>query len=72
MKTKPSALANSSRRRFMTGAAGLTFGVAIATPGLQNLAVGMAEAATGSVRASQARSIGQHDSEGPHDQPGPG
>lgn len=50
MKTKPSALANSSRRRFMTGAAGLTFGVAIATPGLQNLAVGMAEAATGSVK----------------------
>jgi len=50
MKTKPSAVANSSRRRFMTGAAGLTFGVAIATPGLQNLAVGMAEAATGSVK----------------------
>jgi isoquinoline 1-oxidoreductase beta subunit len=39
---------NPSRRRFMTGAAGLTFGVAVASPGLQELAIGAAEAATGS------------------------
>jgi len=41
---------NLSRRRFMTGAAGLTFGVAVATPGLQELVIGAAEAATGSAK----------------------
>lgn len=52
MKTKPSPVVNPSRRRFMTGAAGLTFGVAVASPGLQNLALGVAEAATGSVKVN--------------------
>lgn len=48
MNAKNVAIKNPSRRRFMTGAAGLTFGVAVATPGLRELAVGAAEAATGS------------------------
>ncbi|MBY0269911.1 MAG: molybdopterin-dependent oxidoreductase [Burkholderiales bacterium] len=52
MKTKPSPVVNPSRRRFMTGAAGLTFGVAVASPTLQNLALGAAEAATGSVKVN--------------------
>ena len=45
---------NAGRRRFMVGTAGLTFGVAVATPGLQHLMAGAAEAAVmnneGSVR----------------------
>ena len=41
---------NTSRRRFMTGAAGLTFGVAVGVPALQHLVAGAAEAATGSAR----------------------
>ena len=57
MKTKASAVANPSRRRFMTGAAGLTFGVAIAPPALQNLAVGIAEAATGSVNVAMSSTM---------------
>ncbi len=36
---------NAGRRRFMVGTAGLTFGVAVATPGLQHLMAGAAEAA---------------------------
>lgn len=41
---------NAGRRRFMTGAAGLTFGVAVGAPALQLLAGGDAAAATGSVK----------------------
>lgn len=48
MKTAHKPLSNPSRRRFMTGAAGLTFGVAVATPAMQQLVIGAAEAATGS------------------------
>jgi isoquinoline 1-oxidoreductase subunit beta len=44
--------ASASRRRFMTGAAGLTFGVAAGAPGLQQLVAGAAEAATGSTRVN--------------------
>ncbi len=50
MKTKRTLLENPSRRRFMSGAAGLTFGVAVASPTLQNMAIGAAEAATGSTK----------------------
>lgn len=50
MAAERSVISNPSRRRFMTGAAGLTFGVAVAPPSLQNLAVGAAEAATGSAK----------------------
>lgn len=48
MSAQNPMIKNPSRRRFMTGAAGLTFGVAVASPGLQELVVGAAEAATGS------------------------
>ncbi|MFZ9562058.1 MAG: molybdopterin cofactor-binding domain-containing protein, partial [Burkholderiales bacterium] len=48
MSAQNPMIKNPSRRRFMTGAAGLTFGVAVASPGLQELAIGAAEAATGS------------------------
>lgn len=48
MGAHDNAVSNPSRRRFMTGAAGLTFGVAVAAPGLQELVIGAAEAATGS------------------------
>ncbi len=41
---------NAGRRRFMVGAAGLTFAVAAGAPALQQLLVGTAEAATGSVK----------------------
>jgi len=47
--TKNAAPENAGRRRFMTGAAGLTFGVAVGAP-LQNLVAGSAEAATGSIK----------------------
>ena len=48
MSAQDPMIKNPSRRRFMTGAAGLTFGVAVASPGLKELVVGAAEAATGS------------------------
>ena len=48
MRAQNSMINNPSRRRFMTGAAGLTFGVAAASPGLHELVIGAAEAATGS------------------------
>lgn len=50
MTAQRSVISNPSRRRFMTGAAGLTFGVAVASPALQDLAIGAAEAATGSAK----------------------
>ena len=48
MSARDPMIKNPSRRRFMTGAAGLTFGVAVASPGLKELVVGAAEAATSS------------------------
>jgi len=42
--------ASTGRRRFMVGAAGLTFGVAVGAPALQLFAAGEAAAATGSVK----------------------
>ncbi|MFZ9194056.1 MAG: molybdopterin cofactor-binding domain-containing protein [Burkholderiales bacterium] len=48
MSAQNPMIKNPSRRRFMPGAAGLTFGVAVAAPGLQELVGGAAEAATGS------------------------
>lgn len=50
MSAQNPMIKNPSRRRFMTGAAGLTFGVAVASPGLQELVIGAAEAATGSTK----------------------
>jgi len=41
---------NPSRRRFMTGAAGLTFGVAVATPALQALTASATEVAAAGLR----------------------
>lgn len=41
---------NAGRRRFMVGAAGLTFGVAAGVPALRQLLVGTADAATGGVK----------------------
>ncbi len=41
---------NAGRRRFMVGAAGLTFGVAAGVPAFQHLQIGTANAATDSVR----------------------
>ena len=41
---------NAGRRRFMVGAAGLTFGVAAGAPAFQHLQIGTANAATDSVR----------------------
>lgn len=41
---------SAGRRRFMTGAAGLTFAVAAGTSALPHLVVGAAEAATGSLK----------------------
>lgn len=43
---------NAGRRRFMTGAAGLTFGIAVGAPALQLLAGSDAAAATGSVKVN--------------------
>jgi isoquinoline 1-oxidoreductase beta subunit len=47
---------NAGRRRFMTGAAGLTFGVAVGVPGLQSIVASAAEATVikneGSVKLS--------------------
>ncbi len=43
---------SAGRRRFMTGAAGLTFGIAVGAPALQLLAGGDAAAATGSVKVN--------------------
>lgn len=50
--TAGETLSNSGRRRFMTGAAGLTFGVAVASTAMQDFVVGVAEAATGSARVN--------------------
>lgn len=50
MSAQNPVIKNPSRRRFMSGAAGLTFGVAVASPALQNMAIGAAEAATGSAK----------------------
>lgn len=43
---------NRGRRSFMMGAAGLTFGVAVAPPAMQNFVFGIAEAATGSIKVN--------------------